>query len=806
MTTPADDRPPGGELLGFKRHLRAEVVRGEATYLFSERNVSVIRGVELEELAPLLDGTRDLAALADQTPWATGVSDIEGLTDRLARVGLLQRRPAGAEPDRRAEAAEVYWGLAGLDGVAAHARTTAGRVRVVAVGAVDTAEVAALLAASGVEVLVEPDEAVVGQSPTDHTATPDHGPTAGTAASDAHGCRPAADVGAADVGAADLTVVLCEDYLSDELAAVDAAHRASGRPWLLAKPVGADLWVGPAFRAGGPCWHCLAHRLRGHRQAEGHVQRALGRSGPVPRPVGGLAALDGLGARLVALEAVKWLAGHRHPAQQGVWVLDSLSLESRTHPLRARPQCSACGDPSLVAEATSRPVVINSRPKVAMLSGDHRALRPEQMLAAYGHLVSPVTGVVKAIEPDRRGPGHLNVFRSGPNVATGDEDLAEISAGLRRENGGKGVTAVHARVSALCEALERHCGHFQGDELRVRASYRSLGDAAVHPDACQLYHERQFADRHAWNARHGSSHRVVEPFDEEAEIDWTPLWSLTERRQRMLPTSMLYYRAPAASGRRFTFADSNGNASGSSLEDAVVHGFLELVERDAAALWWYNRTIQPALDLDAFGDPWVEETRQVYADLDRELWALDLTSDLGIPTVVAVSRRPTGYQDIVFGFGAHFDPLIALRRAVGELNQMLPFVVDAKPDGTGYGSRSPELLRWWTGATVEDQPYVGPDPQAPARAPWDFSFVPRCDLRDDVEAIESLVRAHGLELLVLDQTRADIGLPVVKVVVPGLRHFRARFAPGRLYDAPVRLGRLASPRAYEELNPVPMFV
>jgi oxazoline/thiazoline synthase len=63
-----------------------------------------------------------------------------------------------------------------------------------------------------------------------------------------------------------------------------------------------------------------------------------------------------------------------------------------------------------------------------------------------------------------------------------------------------------------------------------------------------------------------------------------------------------------------------------------------------------------------------------------------------------------------------------------------------------------------------------------------------------------------MEVLVLDQTRPDIGLPVVKVIVPGMRHFWARLGPGRLYDVPVRLGRQAKPTPYEELNPIPMFL
>jgi ribosomal protein S12 methylthiotransferase accessory factor len=63
-----------------------------------------------------------------------------------------------------------------------------------------------------------------------------------------------------------------------------------------------------------------------------------------------------------------------------------------------------------------------------------------------------------------------------------------------------------------------------------------------------------------------------------------------------------------------------------------------------------------------------------------------------------------------------------------------------------------------------------------------------------------------MELLVLDQTRPDVATPVVKVIVPGLRHVWARYAPGRLFDVPVALGRLLQSTPYEQLNPIPLFV
>jgi oxazoline/thiazoline synthase len=106
---------------------------------------------------------------------------------------------------------------------------------------------------------------------------------------------------------------------------------------------------------------------------------------------------------------------------------------------------------------------------------------------------------------------------------------------------------------------------------------------------------------------------------------------------------------------------------------------------------------------------------------------------------------------------------------------------------------------------LANQPYLEPLDGPPRRAA-DWASCRTDDLKDDVLFCQSLAERLGSELLVLDQTRPEIGLPVVKVIVPGLRHFWARFAPGRLYDVPVKLGWLPRPRAEEELNPIPMFL
>ncbi|MEU6092937.1 TOMM precursor leader peptide-binding protein [Streptomyces sp. NPDC047085] len=761
----------GNVRLGFKLHLQPTVVPGEAAYLMSRRGVTTLHGTHAEVLVPLLDGTRTLDAVLRAAAPVLDPGEVMLSVNDLMSAGLLRFRPepgpsapAGGPLRRPDLAAEAYWDLAGLDGGTTAARLRYASVWIEALTDVDTGAIAAACRDSGMGVADVPDEA-------------------------------------------DFSLVLCDDYLAPGLRDVDAAHRERGRPWLIAKMCGADPWVGPVFRPyDGPCWSCLATRLAGHRRAEWPVRCALGLDGPPRRPDASLAAGRSLALHMAVLEAAKWLAGIRYDNQGVLHALDTLQLTSRSHRVARLPQCAVCGDPELVARSVGAPFVPESRPKATLAAGGHRALTPAQMLERHGHLVDPVTGIIKEIRRAPRTPAGVHSFVSGHNLAMGPPTLADLRAGLRALSGGKGLTETEARVSALCEAVERHSGTRQGDEPVVRDSYRGLGADAVHPNDCQLYDERQFRDREWWNAGGSPFRHVPERFDVGRPTEWTPVWSLTSGTRRLLPTSMLYFTqgGPAADGLH---ADSNGNAAGSSREDALVQGFLELVERDAVALWWYNRTAQPGVDVEAFGEPYADLMRETCARLGRELWMLDLTSDFGIPVLAALSRRTDkAAEDVIFGFGAHFDPRIALRRALSELGQLLPAVRDARADGTGYAVDDPDALDWWRQATVAGRPYLAPAPEQPARTPDSWQYAPRADLLDDVTAITGLVRQRGMELLVLDQTRPDLDIPVVKVIVPGMRHFWARLAPGRLYDVPVALGRLTAPTSYEELNPVPLFV
>jgi ribosomal protein S12 methylthiotransferase accessory factor len=601
-------------------------------------------------------------------------------------------------------------------------------------------------------------------------------------------------------------VVLTDSYLRGDLQACNAETLRTKRPWLLIKPLGRQVWIGPLFRPGKTgCWECLAQRLRANspvatylQERNGHVEAVVSDRAVTPAT---LQIAWGLAANAVA----SWVVRGELPNLEGkVQTLDVPTWRLQSHPLVQLPFCPACGRRPDDPPRPFRPPVLEKCKKTFTGDGGHRVAQPEETLARFGHHVSPITGAVPMLE--RAAPADnavMHVYVAGNNLARPHRDLAHLRGNLRHLSSGKGTNDRQARASGLCEGLERYSGVFRGDEPRRRARMKKLGDAALGLADCLLFSERQYREREARNTVGSFSSFIPAPFDPEAEVEWSPVWSLTHREVRYLPTAFCYYDYPQTDGPAFCMACSNGNAAGNTLEEAVLQGFLELVERDAVALWWYNRLGRPGVDLDSFEEPYLGQLQTFLGDYGREFWVIDLTADLGIPVFASITRRRNSLpEQIVLGFGAHLDPRIGLLRAVTEMNQMLSSPL-LEPEGREVGD--PETIHWLKTATAANQPNLLPAHE-PLRTAASFPHAWNEDVMEDVRLCQGRVERAGMEMLVLDQTRPEVGLPVAKVIVPGLRHFWPRFAPGRLYDVPVRLGWLPRPLTEEELNPVPMFL
>jgi oxazoline/thiazoline synthase len=741
----------------FQVHLHVEVVPPKAVYLLSERGHTTLTGRLFVLLAPLLDGQHTVETIIGSLANQASAAEISYALARLEHKGYIHDAAAGPAP-----AGAAFWASLGLDASQVRSRLERTRVSLAAFGAVSVDLFAAELSALQLQV--------------------------------------------SDSG--DFGVALTDDYLQDGLAEYNQVALELQQPWMLVKPVGAILWIGPVFRPGTTaCWACMAHRLSGNRDIESFLQQRAGRTSPFALSQATLPSSQHMALSLAAIETTRAvMLGENAPLHDCVLTLDLVSLELRRHTVVRRPQCPRCGDPRQNAPQT--PLVLASVKKAFVTDGGHRTVAPEQTIARYSHHVSPITGVVRSLrrtsDPSDQVTHEYVCDYQGNRPPAGSNDLESF---LRRRSGGKGKTDSQAHASALCEALEAYSGCYQGDEPTIRACYTEVAPRALFPPDSLLFSEAQYRNRVVSNASATPLEWVPQPFEEERAIDWTPLWSLTERREKYAATALCYYGYPQPDDYQFCQADSNGCAAGNTKEEAILQGLMELVERDSVALWWYNMVPRPAVDLASFAEPYLDALRERYRRDGRDLWVLDITSDLEIPAFVAVSRRVVAAPEhVMFGFGAHLDPSIALLRAVTELNQL---VSQIPPDFNAWIARTPTqraMERWCTTATIAENPYLAPDTSQPPRARQDYLERQSEDLRDDILLAVEILRRRGVETLVLDQTRPDVELSVVRVFAPGLRHFWSRLAPGRLYDAPVGLGWVPTPLSEESLNPVPMFL
>jgi oxazoline/thiazoline synthase len=743
----------------FKSGVRPIIVSDDGLFLIAEGRKAWMPDPVYAALAPMLDGAHEVEVIFERLSETYPAEHVFAALDHLRTTGYLAEDAALAARSTRA-----FWEHAGISPSVAQSRLAHARVSTLAVGGSDIGILPRLLEANGLQVGEE----------------------------------------------GHVVLVVTDDYLRPELAALNSRSLTSGRAWLLVKPVGIETWIGPLFVPGRTaCWECLAQRMRGHRRLEEYLARRTGTELPIVAPVAAIASTSHAALAEAATEMTRWIGSGESSLLDRVVSTDVLTLERRLHTLTRRPQCPSCGAADSQDGRIARPVRLQERPTLHGSVMGSRVREPGEVLTQLERHLSPITGIVSALVPGERtsGPdGNVSsltpTFAADHNFSDMHDDRFFLIEGLRRRSGGKGTHADQARASALAESLERYCGVFDGTEPRRRASFAALGADAIHPNACMGYSDRQYREREVHNRRDHKAHWVPERFRDDVEIEWTPLWSLTVDATRYLPTSFCYF-GYRSNDPLFARADSNGCAAGSVLEEAILQGLLELVERDAVAIWWYNRLRRPAVDLESADDPYVHALVRHYRDLGRELWVLDVTSDFRVPAFAAVSRRvDKAEEDIIYGFGAHLDPAVALVRALTELNQSL----EAVPTAAGPGSTrtyqgGEDAVRWWRSVKTSDAAYLVPDPDATRTTLQGFGKITSGDLGQDILFCTGIAAARGIEVLVLDQTRPDVGLPVVRVVAPGLRHFWARFGPGRLYDVPVGQGWLSRSLSEQELNP-----
>jgi ribosomal protein S12 methylthiotransferase accessory factor len=323
------------------------------------------------------------------------------------------------------------------------------------------------------------------------------------------------------------------------------------------------------------------------------------------------------------------------------------------------------------------------------------------------------------------------------------------------------------------EAIERHAGE-RYDGPVIASSYHNLKSAHACIDPLEIHVP------------------MVRKYSERLMLEWVKGFDLMTRRPTFAPLNCVVapYSDP---GLSLFYTSTNGLASGNTRADAICHGLCEVIERDATALALARAEVRPAvaamlaeLGFGAAAPPERGEVPLISlrglppraAALLRKLQRAglkvqlqNLTSAIGIPTIGCTITEPQGLPTVAntyAGCGTHPDARIALTRALTEAAQSRLTCIQ--------GGR-------------EDLPDFVPPKGAPpvearlgAGEPIRFDDLPsyrHSSVNEDVEFIVERMGKAGFEqIVVVDITRAEVGIPVVRVIVPGTEIWTLYFAHG----------------------------
>jgi bacteriocin biosynthesis cyclodehydratase domain-containing protein len=596
----------------------------------------------------------------------------------------------------------------------------------------------------------------------------------------------------------DFFIVMVDNYICEEIEEFNRARLLDKKPWMLLKPSGRVLWMGPIFepsRTG--CWNCLAKKLKENRRVEVDLF-GLKNSGLNIPSLAHLPTTPIIAMNMAANEVAKWeKSPESHQLHQNLLTLDLGSMEMRLHPFKSLTICTSC-QPINQQDKKQFPCLQPSLKKYFFDEGE-RSCSFDETLQNLNETISPITGMISSIRHAIVNDEHIcYTVRTLPLPP--EYGCRERYIRIPDVATGKGKTKLQATVGCIAEAIERYNCTFATQE-EIRCLYEDIKHEAIHPYSLLNFSEWQYDNREEINAHRVGFNRIPKRYDGSA-IGWTAVHSMTHDQVRYIPSSYCYLSYPFENDVEICPGNSNGCASGNSLEEAIFYALLELVERDSVAIWWYNRIKRPRVNLDCFNDLSFHQIQETFKKNNRELFVLDITTDLRIPCYVAVSWKSDGTQ-IFFGTGSHLQSRVGVARAISELNQIM---IRAKtPKNVDLKTIVPverDLVKWSISEIIGDHRYL-----VPKGVSHPEQLYPKTDdFLTDINLIIQNLKNLSLEVLLFDLTNPDIRFHTARVVIPGLRHFWSRLGPGRLYDVPVRLEWLQKPLTEPEMNPTPYFL
>ncbi|OKY78536.1 MAG: Ribosomal protein S12 methylthiotransferase accessory factor YcaO [Candidatus Methanohalarchaeum thermophilum] len=316
---------------------------------------------------------------------------------------------------------------------------------------------------------------------------------------------------------------------------------------------------------------------------------------------------------------------------------------------------------------------------------------------------------------------------------------------------GKGLNKTEAKVSAIMESIERYSAELHDRDL-VKASFNELKE-----DNVVLNPRKLILPDHIGNF-------------ENIRLPWVKSYDLIEGEEIYVPAEAVFHPLSIEYTGGLFKTNTNGLASGNVLEEAVLHALTEVVERDAWSIAKVKKETGPVIEPESNK---LNELINKFKENDVSIILRDLTHDLNVPTFAAVSEdlRKKDPSLLTIGFGSHPNSEVALKRAITEVAQsrLLQIYNSKKKENSVNGKIKKDYKslkkrnKFWFNKSKSN---VCSFSEIRNRS---FGYD---DILDDIEEISRNLMKIGVDRIIIhDLTREEIGIPVVKVIVPGMEAY-----------------------------------
>jgi ribosomal protein S12 methylthiotransferase accessory factor len=388
--------------------------------------------------------------------------------------------------------------------------------------------------------------------------------------------------------------------------------------------------------------------------------------------------------------------------------------------------------------------------QISYFSCTHRAIEPSKTIAEYKDKlkIAGITRITDITHLDRIGIPVFSAIRP-----TAQDGGVSIYAG-------KGAKKDQAKASAMMEGFERYSAEKQSidDENSKLATLSEMdGEKFIHPDDLIISNEVKSLD-----------------FEKERKIEWTLTKDIITENDYYIPSNAIFhpYIPKDIKNTSAIFkGNTNGLASGNVLEEAVLHGMLEVIERDAWSIFELTKKNKKCINIDNIKNPLINELLEKFKKESINIKLMDLTADIDIPTIAATADD-TILKDpalLTLGIGTHLNPEIAVLRALTEVAQSRATQIHGTREDT---SRAVLMRKAGYERMKKINKHYFEEKNDNIIDLIDIEDKSTDSLKKNIEITTNELKRNNIDkILFKNLTRKEIGINVVRVIIPGTENF-----------------------------------